>query len=92
MATLHLEGEAHDWWFHGLTTLGHAGVIVYDDFTRRVLERIEGKNLEEYFGELTKLKQTWSSKTYLSEFLKVSVMVLDLLEPRRIFMFIDGLA
>jgi len=24
MATLHLEGEAHDWWFHGLTTLGHA--------------------------------------------------------------------
>jgi len=24
MAALHLEGESHEWWFHGLTTLGHA--------------------------------------------------------------------
>jgi hypothetical protein len=22
-ATLHLEGEAHEWWYHGLVTLGH---------------------------------------------------------------------
>jgi hypothetical protein len=22
-ATLHLEGEAHEWWHHGLVTLGH---------------------------------------------------------------------
>ena len=38
IATLHLEGEAHDWWFHGLTTMGHAWVKAYEDFTRRVLE------------------------------------------------------
>lgn len=24
IATLHIEGEAHDWWFHGLTMMGHA--------------------------------------------------------------------
>lgn len=41
IAMLHLEGEAHDWWFHGLTTLGDAGKIAYDDFTRRVLEWFE---------------------------------------------------
>ena len=23
IVALHLEGEAHEWWFHGLTTLGH---------------------------------------------------------------------
>ena len=23
IAALHLEGEAHEWWFHGLTRLGH---------------------------------------------------------------------
>jgi hypothetical protein len=23
-ATLHLDGEAHEWWYHGLVTLGHA--------------------------------------------------------------------
>jgi len=33
MATLHLEGEAHNWWFHGLTMLGHASVTSYEDFT-----------------------------------------------------------
>jgi len=33
----HLEGEAHDWWFHGLTTMRHAGVMTYEDFNQRVL-------------------------------------------------------
>lgn len=32
MDTLHLEGEAHDWWFHGLYTLGHANVTSYEEF------------------------------------------------------------
>jgi hypothetical protein len=22
-ATMHLDGKAHDWWYHGLITLGH---------------------------------------------------------------------
>ena len=38
IAALHFEGEAHDWWFHGLSTLGHANVTDYFDFTRRVVE------------------------------------------------------
>ena len=29
IATLHFEGEAHNWWFHGLSTLGHANVTAY---------------------------------------------------------------
>ena len=29
IVALHLEGEAHDWWFHGLSTLGHANVTTY---------------------------------------------------------------
>lgn len=41
MAMPHFEGEAHDWWFHGLTTLGHANVISYEDFTRRVVLRFD---------------------------------------------------
>jgi hypothetical protein len=24
LATLHLDGEAHEWWYHGLVTLCHA--------------------------------------------------------------------
>lgn len=29
MATLHLAGEAHDWWFHSLTTLVQAQIVSY---------------------------------------------------------------
>ena len=32
-ATLHLDGEDHDWWYHGLVTLGHARITSYMDFT-----------------------------------------------------------
>lgn len=58
MATLHLEGEAHDWWFHGLSTLGHANVTAYEDFTQRVVEHFYQGDLEAHFRELTQLKQT----------------------------------
>lgn len=33
VAALHLEGEAHDWWFHGMVMLGHLRVIAYAKFT-----------------------------------------------------------
>ena len=29
MAILHLEGDANEWWFHGLKTLGHDQVKTY---------------------------------------------------------------
>ena len=44
IAALHLEGEAHDCWFHGLSTLGHANVNAYSDFTRRLVERFDRRN------------------------------------------------
>jgi hypothetical protein len=31
--TLHLNGEAHEWWYHGIVTLGHVGITSYLDFT-----------------------------------------------------------
>ena len=56
ITTLHLEGEAHDSWFHGLSTLGHANVIAYSEFTRKVVERFDRRDLEAPFMSLTKLK------------------------------------
>ena len=29
VATLHLDGEAQDWWFHGMVTLRHSTVMTY---------------------------------------------------------------
>ena len=38
VATLHLDGEAQDWWFHAMVTLGHSTVTTYAKFTRRLME------------------------------------------------------
>lgn len=56
MAVLHLEGEAHDWCFHGLTTLGHAQIVSYEDFTRRMVEHFNQRDPEASFRELTQLR------------------------------------
>ena len=41
MAILHLEGDANEWWFPSLKTLGHDQVNTYGEFIDRVLERFE---------------------------------------------------
>ena len=56
VATLHLDGEAQDWWFHGMVTLGHSTVTTYVEFTRRLIERFDRRDPEEHFVELTRLK------------------------------------
>jgi hypothetical protein len=56
LATLHLDGEAHEWWYHGLVTLGHAGITSYLDFTQRLIERFDKKDPELHFRELAQLK------------------------------------
>jgi hypothetical protein len=40
LATLHLDVEAHEWWYHGLVTLGHVRVTSYLDFTQRLINRL----------------------------------------------------
>ena len=91
IAALHFEGEAHNWWFHGLSTLGHANVTTYSEFSRRLVERFDRKDPEEPFMSLAKLKKLGNAESYISEFLRLSVMVPDVYATRRVYMFIDGL-
>jgi hypothetical protein len=49
---LHLDGEAHEWWYHGLVTLGHASITSYMDFTQRLIDRFDKKDPELHFKEL----------------------------------------
>eukprot|EP00253_Pinus_taeda_P016285 PITA_16285 len=92
VATLHMEGEAQDWWFHEMVTLGHSTVTTYAEFTRRLMERFDRRDPEKHFVELTRLKQTGSPETYIADFLRVSVMVPDLSTTRRVYMYVEGLA
>ena len=57
ITALHFEGEAHNWWFHGLSTLGNINVTTYSEFTRRLVERYDRKDLEAPFISLAKLKK-----------------------------------
>ena len=91
VATLHLDGEAQDWWFHGMVTLGHSTVMTYAEFTRRLMERFDRRDLENNFVELTRLKQKGSPKTYIADFLRVFVMVPDLSTARRVYVYVEGL-
>lgn len=88
---LHFDGEAHNWWFHGLSTLGHSNVSIYAKFTRRLVERFDRKDPEAPFISLEKLKQTRDAEAYISEFFRLSVMVPNISVARRVYMFIDGL-
>lgn len=38
LATFHLGGESHEWWYHGLVTLGHASITSYMDFMQRLIK------------------------------------------------------
>ena len=63
----------------------------YEDFIRRVVERFNQLDPKAHFRDLTRLKQTGHLEQYRSEFLRVSVMVPDLSDARRVYMFIEGL-
>ena len=73
-------------------TLGHSTVTTYAKFTRRLIERFDRRDPEQHFVKLTRLKQTESPKTYIADFLRVSLMVPDLSAARMIYMFVEGLA
>lgn len=92
IAALHLYGEVHEWWFHGLTTLGHAHITSYSFFTKRLVERFNPRDPEAHFVELTKLKQKGDLEDYIVQHLKLLVMVSNLTMRRRVCLFTGGMA
>jgi hypothetical protein len=90
-ATLHLEGEAHEWWHHGLVTLGHSHITSYREFTERIMHRSDRRDTEIHFKDLAQLRQTGTSKAFIIEFQRVVVAVTDILEPKLIMLFTEGL-
>ncbi|XP_057846650.2 uncharacterized protein LOC131056314 [Cryptomeria japonica] len=88
---LHLDGVAHEWWYHGLVTLGHRSITTYDEFTTRLIERFEKKDPEIHFRELAQLKQYGTIDAYIVEFQRLSVMVTGITERRLVILFSEGL-
>ena len=65
---LHLNGVAHEWWYHGLVSLQHDHITSYQEFVDRLIERFDRKDLEVYFHELAQPKQPGGLESYISEF------------------------
>jgi hypothetical protein len=90
-ATLHLEGEAHEWWYHGLVTLGHNRITSYREFTERLMDRFHRRDPEIHFRDLAQLRHTGTVEAFISEFQRVAVAVTDISEPRLVMLFTEGL-
>jgi hypothetical protein len=90
-ATMYLEGKAYDWWYHGLTTLGHNQIVAYTEFTQKLIDRFDEGDPEQPFRELTQLRQKRSSEAYIEEFQRLVVMVLDVSQSRLMMLFTEGL-
>lgn len=90
-ATLHLDGAAHEWWYHGLITLGHNLIDTYDEFTNKLIERFDHKDLNMKFRELDKLRQHSSLDSFISKFHRLSVMVPNITERRLVILFNEGM-
>ena len=77
MDILHLEGDANEWWFHGLKTLGHDHVKTYGELVDRLLKRFEQKDPEPSFKELAQLKKVGTPIEYMLELKILSFKVAD---------------
>lgn len=65
-ATLHLEGLAHELWYHGLITLGHFDITSYMEFTQIMIAQFNRKDPNIQFREVAQLKWTEAPKSYIS--------------------------
>ena len=65
---LHLDGVAHEWWHHDTITLGHDQINTDAEFTKRLIDWFDGKDLELNFKDLAQLRQTGSVDQYIAEF------------------------
>jgi hypothetical protein len=86
-----LEGEVHEWWYHGMVTLGHANITSYVDFTQILMDKFDKKDPEIHFRELAQLRQTCTPEAYITYFQRMVVMVTDISQQRLVMLFTQGL-
>jgi len=55
-ATLNLDGEAHEWWYRGIVTLGKISITSYLDFTQGIMDQFDKKDPKFHFRELIQLR------------------------------------
>jgi hypothetical protein len=90
-ASLHLEGEAHEWSHHGLVTLGHSHITSYKEFTKRIMDRFDRRDPEIHFKDLAQLRKTRTTEAFIIEFQRVVMAVTNISEPGSVMLFTEGI-
>jgi hypothetical protein len=67
-ATIYLDGIAHEWWHHDMTTTGYDRITSYAEITERLTELFGKKDPKLHFKELAQLKKWSSVDTYIAHF------------------------
>ena len=75
-----------------MVILQHNQVTSYQDFVDRLVERFDKKDPKVYFRELAQLKQTGRLEYFISDFQRLSVMVLEISDRRLVVLFTEGLS
>jgi hypothetical protein len=57
-----------------MSTLGHAHIVTYAEFTGRLVNRFDRRDPELSFRDLAQLKQTGLAKAFISDFQRISMM------------------
>jgi hypothetical protein len=86
-----LDGEAHEWWYHGLVTFDHNHITSYLEFTERLMERIDRRDPKLHSRDLTQLRQTGLVEAFITEFQRKVVSISDISEHRFVMLFTEAL-
>jgi hypothetical protein len=89
--TLHLEGEAHEWSYHGLVALGHNPITSYREFKERLMDSFDRRDPEIHFRDLAQLRQTDTIEAFIRVSTGSHGSDRYISEPRLIMLFIEGL-
>lgn len=89
--TMYLYGITYDWWHNGVTTLGHREIKTFKDFSQRLLDVFEHKNIKEYFKELAMLQHTTTMGAYIKEFQRIAISIPNIEYGGLAYLFMDGL-
>lgn len=71
--------------------MGYANITSYLEFTQKLIDKFDRKDLELHFRELAQLRQTNLVDAYITEFQRLAVMVIDISEQWLVMLFIEGL-
>ena len=74
-----------------MKNLGHHQVVTYEEFTRKLTERFDWRDLDISFRDLAHIRQVGTPEAYISRLQKVDVMVTDISKSMLILLFTEGL-